>query len=190
MKKWVYCRDVQAKEDTRTWIDAGGDRHMVARRTISDRKFMWLMASNYEGQFYYEVLSEGCSINADRYLLFLQNALDHYSHLYRIETRTFLVMHDNARPHVAQTVSQWLDDSFVIKVKQPPYSPDFNLMDRFVFRNFTSFRRGKNVNNAEEVRNLIDDYLRTLTSLHFSNEMNKFLDHMKVVIDNEGNYIL
>lgn len=189
-EKWVYCRDVQAKENTRVWVDAGGDRPMVARRTISDRKFMWLMASNFEGKFYYEIMEDGGSVNADRYKIFLENALSFYAQQYAIERRLFLIMHDNARPHVANSVSQWLDDLYVVKVKQPAYSPDLNLMDRYIFRNFTSFRRGKNVSSPEEVKHLISNYLNSLTSEHLNNEMEKFLKHLQFVIDNEGSYII
>ena len=46
-EKWIYLRDVPPKECNRSWVDNAGDRPAVARRTISDRKFLVIVASNF-----------------------------------------------------------------------------------------------------------------------------------------------
>ena len=61
-EKWVYSRAIS--HTSRAWIDPSGDRPTIARRTISDRKFMWLMASNFNNDTYFEVLSRGETVNA------------------------------------------------------------------------------------------------------------------------------
>ena len=53
-----------------------GDRPQVGRRTISDRNFTWLMmATNFSGDFYFEIMHDGGNVNAQRNLQFLQCAL-------------------------------------------------------------------------------------------------------------------
>ncbi len=58
-----------------------------------------------------------------------------------------VVQHDNARPHVARNVTEWIETQHMSLLKQPPYSPDTNLMDRFLFRNYEVFRRGHDFEN-------------------------------------------
>ena len=42
----------------------------------------------------------------------------------------FLVVHDNARPHVARACSQFLEDEEIDTIEWPPCSPDLNPIDR------------------------------------------------------------
>lgn len=96
-EKWIFCRHLQSTHNMRSWIDADGDRPQVARRTISDRKFMWLMAANFSGNFYFEIMNDGGSVNAQRYLQFLHAALQSFSVDLNCNMEDFTVMHDNAR---------------------------------------------------------------------------------------------
>lgn len=54
----------------------------------------------------------------------------------RFKKRSLKIMHDNSKVHVFNLVKSVLESWRVETIKQPPYSPDFNLMDRYIFRNF------------------------------------------------------
>lgn len=41
----------------------------------------------------------------------------------------FMVMHDNARPHTARVVTQWLQQHNVTNLDWPAQSPHFNLIE-------------------------------------------------------------
>ena len=94
------------------------------------------MAANFSGDSFFEVLNDGGTVNGDRYVQFLKKATEFFSEKLRVRNSQLFIMHDNARPHVAQVVKNWMREEGVTWIKQPPYSPDFNLMDRFIFRNF------------------------------------------------------
>ena len=47
----------------------------------------------------------------------------------------------------------------IVHMKQPPYSPDFNLLDRYVFRNMEFERRNMDFNTKEEIEESEDDSL-------------------------------
>jgi hypothetical protein len=49
-----------------------------------------------------------------------------------------ILLQDNAQPHKKATVVSYLEKKGVILLKQPAYSPDFNLMDCFVFTHLTT----------------------------------------------------
>ena len=108
-EKWVYLRSVRPKECHRAWVDGAGDRPQEARRTISDKKVMLILASNFSKSFTYkEILHDGGSINADRYLIFLQNMFDALERQLRLSRWEVYLQHDNARPHVAILIRNWL----------------------------------------------------------------------------------
>lgn len=151
-EKWIYLRDVPPKECNRIWVNGPGDRPTIARRTISDRKVLIIVASNYTKSLsYFELLHDGGSINAERYLRFLQNMITNFQT--RLPAWEMTIQHDNARPHVAQLIRLWLEEHHVSLLKQPAYSPDRNLMDRFIFRNYECYRRGKSFSDSTEVSN-------------------------------------
>ena len=117
---------------------------------------MIILASNFSKTLQHkEILHDGGSINAERYLLFLENMLTEFE---RVLPRWELtIQHDNARPHMAGIVQDWLAQEHVTLLKQPAYSPDTNLMDRYLFRNYEVFRRGVNFNNTQEVDRNVEE---------------------------------
>ena len=144
----VFPRCSTKRKFTLLGIDSTGDRPKVPKRKIGDRKFMWIMAANFSGDFYFEVLHDGGTVNADRYLEFLGAVIKFFSQKLAVTESQLSIMHDNARPHVVKIVKSWMFEKGVNWIKQPPHSPDFNLSDRYVFRNFEAHRRGKDVSNS------------------------------------------
>ena len=99
-EKQIYLRNVPPKECQRAWVDSAGDRPIMPRRTISDKKVLVIVASNYANSLvYFEVLQKGDSINAERYLEFLINMVAKFQE--RLPQWELTIQHDNTRPHIA-----------------------------------------------------------------------------------------
>jgi len=77
------------------------------------------MAANFSGDFYFEVLHGG-TVNADRYLQFLEAVIKFFSQKLNVLVSQLSIMHDNARPHVAKIVKSWMCEKGVNWIKQPP----------------------------------------------------------------------
>ena len=92
-----------------------------------------LMKMSTELNFYFKVLHDGGAVKAERYFQFLEAAIKLLSQKLNVPGSQLSIMHDNARPHVAQIVKSWMCEKGVNCIMQPAYSPDFNLMDRYVF---------------------------------------------------------
>ena len=138
---------------------------------------------------YFEVLHDGGTVNADCYLQFLETTIEFFSKKLDVPRSQLSIMHDNARPHLAQIVESWMCEKGVNWIKQPPYSPDFNLMDRYVFRNFETHRRRKDVSNSVGVSELISKLLDLLSPHMLRNELHKFCQHLAAVSESAGNCI-
>ena len=101
-----------------------------------------------------------------------------------------ILQHDNARPHVAQIVRQWLEHQHVSLLPQAPYSPDTNLMDRFIFRNYEIFRRNTNFETSQEIQQNFIEYVdNSLTNTKLSNEFQSLKEHLQNVINAGGDYV-
>ena len=146
------------------------------------------MAMNFSKSLIYkEILHDGGSIDAQRYLLFLQNMFDAFHET--IPRWEITIQHGDARPHVAALVKRWLEGENVRILKQPPYSPDTNLMDRYIFRNYSMFRRGLHFNSSREVEINVEQYLEQVTINKLSKEFRDCKEHFQKVIDTDGDYI-
>ena len=116
------------QHNVRAWEESARDRPKLPRTKTSLKKFHIIVGLTFRAQHYFEVLNAGESVNSERYVAFLQNIL-------QLRRQNLTIMHDNARPHVSQLTSAFMASKNITRVHQPPYSPDMNLCDIFIFRN-------------------------------------------------------
>ena len=88
---------------------------------------------------------QGESINAEYMIQYLKDTGKKFHNLKKdkISLEEMHFQMDNARPHTAAATQHFMASRNVKLVKQSPYSPDLNLLDRFLFRQVKSDLRGK-----------------------------------------------
>ena len=129
------------------------------------------------------MLQAGESINSERYIAFLQQILA----VRRQGTVT--IMHDNARPHVARATNDFLQENNVERVVQPPYSPDMNLCDRYIFRNMEAHRAEKVFNDRNSVLQFLANYLEQFSRYKLGRELTRLREDLQKIIDLQGDYL-
>ena len=72
---------------------------------------------------------------------------------------------------------------------QPPYSPDTNILDRFVFPKMEMKRARLELNNRQEVYDFVEAELQRNTTQIMRKQFDKLKNHYQKVIDNMGNYV-
>jgi len=90
-----------------------------------------------KGLVYYELLKPGDSITDDRYrlqLIRLSRALREKRPEYEQRHDKVILLHDNARPHVAKVVKTYLKMLKWDVLPHSPYSPDIAPSDYWLFR--------------------------------------------------------
>ena len=123
------------------------------------------------------------TINSDRYIQFLEQ-------LIAVRRRgNLIIMHDNARPHVARLTEAFLAEHGIVRIPQPPYSPDMNLLDRLIFRNMEAARRSRNFTDVEDARQFVNNYLGTFKRQSLTNELSRLRVDLQNIIDIGGNYL-
>ena len=96
---------------------------------------------------------------------------------------------DNARPHAAAATKQFLDRRGVLLVSQSPYSPDLNLLDRFLFRHIKMDLRGEDFSGPEDLSKAIQRSIRHIFENTLVEELKKLKSHLDDVIASAGDYI-
>jgi hypothetical protein len=191
-EKWLYFRDIGTKASNRAWVPATDDteRPTVPRRIQHERKCMLMVAFCFDGKFFVHILPHGDTINGDTYLDFLKKV--HHSFHRRttnqLDWHETVLQHDNARPHVKASVSDYLKDKGVALLHQPPWSPDFNILDRWLFARIENSRRGINFLNEKEVQAHVTADFNTITQDELKHAFDKFKTDMHMTVDRGGVY--
>lgn len=92
------------------------------------------------GVVYYELLEPNETITGARYrtqLMRLNQALKQKRPQYAVRHDKVILQHDNARPHVAVVVKNYLETINWEILPHPPYSPDIAPSDYHLFRSMT-----------------------------------------------------
>ena len=111
----------------------------------------------YEGILYYELLEPKQTVNAT----FYSQQLMHLNEKI-LENRTgpghgnnkVILLHDNARPHVALITKETIMDCEVLP--HPAYSPDLASSDYHLSRSIEHFLREKSFRNHEDLKKKLD----------------------------------
>lgn len=182
-EKWLYSQPLPPRQHVRQWVDGQGDRPRLARRIISDRKFHIIVGVSFRGDYTFQVLERDQTINADRYIAFIQERVMPLR-------RNLTLMHDNATPHSAIRTRNFCQENNIELLRQAPYSPDFNLLDRFVFRNLEFERRGTTFNRKEEVEEFLQNFMtQKMTRGKLQRELQRFRDDLHQIIAIGGDYL-
>jgi hypothetical protein len=190
-EKWVYNRPVGKKMTNKCWVTPDGDRPQIPKRMTVEQKRMIVCAATFSGHFHVDVLPRGCSVNGEYYVGFLKRTMRKFSRRTTnpIEWNNLVLMHDNARPHVASSVKVFLDLKGVKMLQQPPYSPDLNFCDRFLFRNFEQFRSDIHFESDEALVSCVTKHFLSHSHDLLLHEYEKLKTHVLAVINAQGAYV-
>ena len=186
----IFFRSIGTKKSNAQWIDPAGDRPTIQRRLLGEKKRLISVAVTFTGKFHLEILNEREMMNGERYKQFLINTEHNFRrHSVPVKWNTMMLMHDNARPHRSRCVENFLESKGVELVRQPPLSPDFNLLDRFVFSSIENARCGTDFDSEEELKSFLTSHLRLLGRETYMKEFSKFKNDLCLVIEKGGQYL-
>lgn len=188
-EKWFYCRHLRPKNKIGCWISPGGDQIQTARRAPMEKKFMAIVAISLRGHHFFKVLDRNQSVTSLLYIQFLNDmeaAFAEFPH--PIRWRNMRLIHDNARPHTSHETTNFLLDKGVRLLKQPPYSPDCNMCDRYLFPRLEALRKVDYATKEE-----LEDFLREQLPNFHGHRMKAALEDMRqdmqLIVQKGGDYL-
>ena len=97
-----------------------------------------------------------------------------------------ILLHDNARPHVAQLTLQKLNElSYETTLPHLPYSPDLSLTDYHFFKHLDNFLREKCFKSRDDAESAFNDFITSRNPGFYANEINKLVSRWQKCVDSK-----
>jgi [histone H3]-lysine36 N-dimethyltransferase SETMAR len=152
---------------------------------------MHLVGSAWRCVLYYELLQPSETVTADRYqqqLIQLRNQLEIKRPEWADRHDKVILLHDNARPHVAKSIKDTLKDFKWEVLTHPPYSPDIAPSDYHLFRSMAHGLAEQRFQNRKEVQKWLDEWIASKPTDFFYSGIHKLPNLWENVVFNDGNY--
>ena len=144
-----------------------------------------------KGVIYFELLEPRKTITADLYsqqLVRVSQSLESKRPYTYKGRRKVILLHDNARPHVAKTTQATIEKLGWEVLPHPAYSPDLAPSDYHLFRSMEHFFREKTYADLESIRKDVDQFFNLKPTSFYQRGIQLLPEKWQMVIASEGNY--
>lgn len=187
---WVYCYDPEMKQQSTQWVEKGGPPPKKARVQKSAAKAMVITFFDYKGMVYTHVVPHGTTVTANYYKEVLRQLMKDHIPKKRPELiGKWKLHHDNARPHVANVVTEFLHSKNVRSVPHPPYSPDIAPCDFYLYPQAKKDLKGRRFQTELHAVKALEAILKRLSKDGFCHVFEQWQHRWDKVIALQGEYI-
>ena len=140
---------------------------------------------------YYELLKPNETITGEGYqmqLMRLSRALREKRPQYKQKHEKVILHHDNARPHVAKPVKTYLETLEWGVLPHPPYSPDIEPSDYYLFRSIAHGLADQQFRSYEDIEKCLDSWIASKDENFYRNGIRVVPERWAKVVANDGQY--
>jgi len=105
------------------------------------------------------------------------------------EPGDWFLLHDNAPSHNATIVKQFLAQRKVTVLDHPPYSPDLEPADYFLFPKGKSHLKGRLFDSISDIQKAETSTLKTIANGDFYKRIQKLYGRANLCVQLEGMYV-
>ena len=173
-EKWVLYDN---RRRSAQWLDADEAPRHFPKPELHQKKVMLTVWRSTTGLIHYSFLNAGETITAEKYCL----QMDEMHQKLRqqqpalVKRKGPILLHDNARPHVAKSTLQKLNELGYESLPHPLYSPDLSPTDYHFFKHLDNFMREKCFKNLSDIKNAFSDLITTRTQDFYVTGINTFI---------------
>lgn len=186
-EKWILYDN---RKRSAQWLNHDEAPQHFPKPMLHPKKTMVTVWWSQAGLIHYNFLNPGETITAEKYCQEIDEM-----HRKLQELRPALVnrmgpilLHDNARPHVALLTLRKLSELGYETLPHPPYSPDLSPTDYYFFKHLDYFLRNKVFYNLDAVKNGFREFFDSRTPEFYVGGINKLTSRWQKCIDSNGSY--
>ena len=188
-EKWVLYVNLGRR---RQWVSTNQNPQPDTKKDLHPQKVLLCIWWDMKGILYFELLQSDARINAKIYCQQLQRLNDAI-----VENRPALanrkgviLLHDNAKPHVAKNTKAKIERLGWELLPHPPYSPDLAPSDYHLFRSLQHHLVNKNYDDCEALKNDLILFFDSKTEDFYKSGIKQLVKRWEGVIEQNGDYEL
>ncbi|KAF2355031.1 Transposase type 1 [Trinorchestia longiramus] len=157
---------------------------------LHQKKIMVTVWWSAIGVFHYSFLGVNETINTERYCndLAVMHARLSEKRPVLVNRRDPILLHDNARPHVARMTVQKLTELGYETLPHLPYSPDLSPTYYYLFKHLSTFLDGKTFRSKQEVEMTFKDFVASQPLTFSQQGINNLVVRRQRCIAAKGSY--
>lgn len=187
---WVYAYEPETKRQSMEWRGNFSPVKKLARMVKSSCKVMLVTFFDCSGLIHYEFIPPGQNVNQYLYKEILQRLFEKMrkKRVSIWRTRNFRLLHDNARPHTALSIVEFLAKKGVVVMPHPPYSPDLSPCDFFLFGELKRAMKGFRMSSVDEIKLRTRDCLKSVKALAYESCFESIVKRWRKCVLSSGDY--
>lgn len=189
-ESWCYQYDPETKRQSSEWRSPSSPRQKKFRFEKSKIKVMLIAFFDCDGLIHHEFLPPNMTINGqfytevlDRLRKRIRRVRPHFQ-----QNGSWLLLHDNARPHIALPVRRFLAQHGVVEMQHPPYSPDLAPADFFLFPKLKNSLKGTRFQDVEAIKKTVTSLLKSIPKEDFKTSFRNLYSRAQTCITADGDY--
>jgi len=183
---WIRMYEPSGR-GSKVWLHPSDAREKEVKGGFKEKKRMLFLAMDFTGIAFWWLMPENLTATAEIYRDFINDHIHDWKAKHNIERP--ILAHDNAKPHVAKVVQQYLGSQNISLWIQPAYSPDFQPCDFNCFGPLKAGLKGHRYTTWEEVEIAIKNVISEGLSRGLYQGVKMLPDRWERVIEEEGEYI-
>lgn len=186
-EKWVLYDN---RKRSAQWLDKDEKPKQFPKPNFHQKKIMLSVWWYSKGIIHYNFLKTGETITAVRYCKDIEEMHKKLTILCPalVFRKGPIILHDNARPHVAQITQQKLSELGYEILSHPPYSPDLSPTDYHLFKHLDQFMQNKQFKDRDAVENAFRAFIETRTQDFYATGLNKLVSRWQQCVQLNGCY--
>ncbi|KAF2367367.1 Transposase type 1 [Trinorchestia longiramus] len=186
-EKWVLYNNCKRSGQ---WLDRDEPPKHFPKPMLHQKKIMVTVWWSAIGVIHYSFLGVNETINAERYCndFAVMHARLSEKRPALVNRRGPILLHDNARPHVARMTVQKLTELGYETLPHPPYSPDLSPTDYHLFKHLSTFLDGKTFRFKQEVETTFKDFVASQPLTFYPQGINNLVVRWQRCIVAQGSY--
>ena len=158
---WCHHYSPESRRQSMEWKHANSPTKKKFKTQPSAGKVMCTVFWDRKGVIHVEFLERGETVNSDRYIETLTKLRNRIYRVGNEKKETFVLQHDNARPHTSMKTTSTLAKFGWTVLPHPPYSPDLAPSDFHLLGPLKDGLRGQHFPDDDAVITAVKQWLRS-----------------------------
>lgn len=189
---WVAHVTPESKRQSMEWRHSTSPKKVKFKRTLSARKIMCTVFWDRQGVLLVDFLPRGDTIKAQTYCETLTRLRRAIQNKRRSKlSKGIVLLHDNARPHVAHRTRDLITSYGWEQLDHPPYSPDLAPSDYHLFLHLKKHLGGQRYDgdDDDDVKMAVLQWLANQAPGFYEDGIQKLVVRYDKCLNIGGNYV-